>query len=364
MKRRGRILSLLVLIVVTTIVFRAEALFSSSPYRQAESIVFNQNNDFENRARLLQSKEGYWVADRTELMYIDKMGKILWVKPMMSQNIDISSSDNIMVITEKKAGDIFLLDSDGNIHAQLMALGEIDRIKIFYDQYVGVLLKNKVLMLFDHHLSPIGSTVLPQGDILDYQLSLDLQNIVVTILDFEHKIFNSKLVFINQNGNIKSGTNLNEAIIYDVILTKQDVITLTDMGIYRFAYNGKLIESMEIDANIMQFAYREKTQQLYVQLFRDGVDFMNPKVEHEVRVYDQSLKTIHSFEPPMTSVKGIVPLGNTFIFYNDFEWAIVDENGKLVDKNQSLDYIHHIHVVSERSFGIEYVNRLDVYTKK
>lgn len=364
MKPKKKRLSVFILLLCLFSVMRFNFSVLGDDYKRVQSHSFNQNNNFEYRAKTHTMKHGYLIVDPTEVIYTTSEGLPVWKKAFSSQNVGSAVGSNWMVLCEQKAGDVFVLDVKGNVTAEKLNLGPIEHIKILNDQFVAVLLRNRELLLFDAKMALLSNTTLPKGKLIDFALTPNHSEIVVGLLDLSRKDFNTKLVFTDRLGNITSGSHIYEAIAYDIVLRPQNIIMVVDSGFLFYNYKGALQNVADIDRTIGQFLFHDKNKEIWVYLINEQPDLENPKPPFEILVLDENGGHLRAFEPPIESVKGMVAFGENAIFYNLNEVAIVSKEGKVEGRYVINEEIAGVHAVDQKSFAIELVNRLDIYIRK
>ena len=243
---------LFVMMQFESIVSEASKLFNEN-YKLKNQIYFNLNNDFEYRAQIFTIDDAFVIVGRAKVQYISNEGELIWEKDVSSQNVSVAPGTNFFILAEKKAGDIFVINKQGEIIEKRFALGAIESVKSFDDGYVGVIKADHEFVLLDQKLKTVCSTKLPSGIILDYDLMANRQNIAFLLLDLNHTEFNSKLVITTFNGNIVSGSNIAEEIGYGMTLLKDKIVVLVDNALFYYDYNGKRIHEVNIEQTISSF---------------------------------------------------------------------------------------------------------------
>lgn len=365
--KRGHGLSWVVLILCIVLVMQIEPIISwasrliKEDYKLSNQVYFNLNNDFEHRAKIFTVDNAFVIVGRTAVQFISNTGDIIWEKDVSSQNVSVAAGQKVFALAEKKAGDVFIINQAGEIIAKHFALGPIDSIKIFKDQYVGVIKADGEYVLLDKNLKTISSTILPTGTVIDYDLDINNQNSVILILDLSRKAFNSKLVIISFNGNIISGSNIEQEIAYDLILYNNHIRILVDTGMIVFGYDGKKMEQKSIEQTIGAFT---QSDGFWVYLVNSANQSMvETKPERFVKM-DAKGDVVHEFSPPFTPIKQFKQFGDQLLIYNEEKVSIVDVNGKVVETYKGSELIKAVHTLGTDGFAIEYINHLDIYLQK
>lgn len=367
MKGFGKKVSFLIFIMCFLFTFRVDGIWSEiqgQGYILGTSVLINQNDNFEYRAKTYSMNKAYLALDPSEVIYISDEGKPIWKKTLASQNVDGAVGKKWMVLCERKSGDIFVLDNEGNLLAEKFSLGPIDSIKILNDAYVAVLKKNRELLLFDKTLKPTSTTILPKGKIIDFGLNPQNTEIVISLLDLSRSDFNTKILFTDLQGNIKSGSHVYAVIPYDVILEDGVIIMVVDAGFLFYNYKGENVGNIETQRTIQNFFYSNQTSELYVHLIDEGAQLESTTPKSEMAVYNQQGTVVRKFIPPFDNIKGMTAFGSDLMLYNDKELAVVSREGKVTKKYVFKDDIQKVHTLDKKSFAVTFIGRMDVYVKK
>lgn len=367
MKRNSKILSAMILFLSLIFVMQFEGLATrviNDGYRLSSQTQFNLNNRFEYRAQIVTMETAYVIVDPTELIYISASGDPLWKKDIASQNVGASMGSKWMVLCENKAGDLFVLNQNGDIIAEHLGLGPIEEIKVLENTYIGILMKSGELILMSSKLELISATTLPKGSIIDYGLNNTHTDIVVTLLDLSRKSFNTKLVFLNLNGDIKSGSHIYESIAYHTALMSDKIVMVVDEGLLFYNYMGEIEKQITIDRTIQNFLFHDDEQAIYMHLIHGLSDLENPNPRSEMVVYTYGGEVVRTFEPPIDEILGMNAFGSNLLIYGKNEIAVLSSEGKVLFYERISDEIRAVHNIKDESYAIETINRLDVYIKK
>ncbi len=366
--KKGHGLSWLILLLSILFVMQFENIVSQASklvdenYKRSNQVFFNLNNDFEYRAQIFTIEDAFLIVGRTSVQYISSEGRVLWEKDVSSQNVSVAAGLDYFVLAEKKAGDVFVINRDGEIIAKRFALGAIESIKSFDDSYFGVLKANNELILIDQKLKTVCSTELPKGVIIDYDVDIDKQNIAVVLLDLSRKEFNSKLVLASFGGSITSGSNISGEIAYDMKLFENHIAILSDTGILYYGFDGKLENTFASDQIISSFIL-EAQPWLYLKQQQTGNVPIDAKADKLVQLSGEG-KVLNTFEPPIAPIDGLKLFGENLVAFNTERVVIVNMAGKVVESYIGTEKITNVHLLGDKSFAIEYINHLDIYTSK
>lgn len=363
----GRGLSLTILLICIFLSVQFENVISQASkvvadnYKRTHQIFFNLNNDFENRAQVITTSDAYIIAGRTAVQYISDEGMLLWEKDISSKNVCIAEGDDYFAIAEQKAGDIFLVDSKGNIVTKRYGLGTILSVKCFED-YIAVVKDNQEFLLLDSQLKTLCSTVLPKGTVIDYEVDVKSQNAIIAILDLSRNEYNTKVVLTSFNGTIVGGSNIEKQIAYDVAVFDQQLYVLTDQGISYFGFDGKLTGNYKAKQTISKFILAESPWLFFVPNTGENQTVSTQK--NKIVQVATDNKVLQEFKLPIETIKGMYQIGEKLLVYDEKELFILSKEGKMLESYRVKDEIKNVHVISKHSFAIEFINHLDVYNLK
>ncbi|MBE0451076.1 MAG: hypothetical protein IBX70_09535 [Clostridia bacterium] len=368
--KKGSALSLTIFILSLLFVTQFDLVIAgvskwiNEDYVKTQEFVFNQNNNFEYRAEIITMDDAYVIVDPTEIKYVSSQGNPVWKKDLASQNVAVAGGKKIIVLSERKAGDVFVLSSKGEITAKVMGLGTVRQIKVFDDKYIGVLKEDSSLVLLDTKLNLVSTTQLPKGEILDFDLNIKSQDIVAILLDLSRKEFNTKLVLASINGNISSGSNLTQEIAYEMVIDEDRINVLVDSALLSYDYKGTLETRIPIERTISRFLFHEKSDLIWIYVVNSVNDLSSPQKGNEILIFDSNGNTVAAFEPPFDDISGLAEFGDSVIIFGNRDIAVIDAAGKVLERYIGKDDIQKIHSIDNKSFGVEYNNRLEIYVKK
>ena len=366
--KKGRALSWLILLLCIFLVMQFENVISQASrlvdqnYKLANKVFLGLNNDFEHRAQIITISDAFVIIGRTSVQYIASDGRMIWSKDVSSQNVSVGPGKNAFVMAEKKAGDIFVVNRKGEIESKRFSMGAISSVKMFEEGYVAVLKADNELMLLDDTLKTVCSTILPKGTIIDYEIDASKQNVAIILLDLSRKAFNSKLILTSFNGNIVSGSNLSEKIVYNMRLNRDKIAVLSDTGLLLFDFNGKMIDDMPFDQTLKNFSMDDDIALHFVGNSTDQA--LSNQATERLVIMNYSGEMQKELEVKIDDAIGVRAFGDQRIMFSDEMAIIIDKEGKVSESYYGSETIKDIHIIGSHSFAIEYVNHLEIYTLK
>ncbi|MBF4695472.1 DUF5711 family protein [Fusibacter ferrireducens] len=333
-------------------------------FKVINQVVYNQNVDFENRAEILKLGANYMVLDQSKLKMYDNEGLAIWEKEVSTQNILMASGKASIALVEKKSGDVFIVDLKGNIKASHFGFGGVKGLKYFNEKYVGLLKTDGTLTILNEKLEILSNTVLPKGEIIDFSINIERQDIVAVVLDLSRKDFNTKLVIATFNGEITSGSNLFSEIAYQLWLTEDQIKLITDSQMMAYDYDCNLEISVPFDRTVRKFFYDPEQERFYFNVINEEGQIENPKAQNAIIAIDKSGETLIEFDASLDEIEGIKIMDNRLMAFNHEKIVFFDEAGKVVDTYVGKDEILDVIILDEKHFGVAYINHMDLYVLK
>lgn len=331
-------------------------LFRNNTFQQLNVVAFNPNPNFKYRTQILVDPESYLIADPLELISVDLSGERRWSRPLASQNYGGALSSDYMLFYEKKAGDLFLLNTHGEILKTKMAMGEVEDARLWSNGTMGIL-QDRTLSILNTDLEKTTHLVIPEGHILDFHFTPSRNTYVATVIDLSRQNFNTKVIFYTSAGHIKSGRHFYNEIAYGLHYNENEIILVTDENIHFFDYQGTKKYSVSLDKRVKNFIYSPHYDEIIVLVEDEN------QVEFIIR-YDLMGRQVFTFENPFPDPKGMAAMREHLILFNDDKWVFMNHSGVITETYRAKDRIHGIHVADHRHFAVSYINRIDFYQQR
>lgn len=333
-------------------------------YKQSEKIIYNQNDDFENGALVSSTKDHYIVLEPDSLKCYGSSGRLLWTKTVASHNTLMATGDKTVVIADKKAGDVYVLDQEGMIVSSQLRMGSLRDLKFFNSGYIGLFKEDGTLLIYDLQMKFISSVSLPKGEMIDFDINDKYQDIIAMILDLSRTDFNSKMVIATYNGSIISGSNMLRDVVYDVTCTEDSIIVTTDEGVNVYDYDSQLIEKVPFNRTLNALAYDRDHDQMVYQLNNTDSEIENPQAENSIIVIDAKGKTVKSFDLDQSDIIEVKAFANRYYCLSASELVIYNSQGEKIETYKGTEDINSLLITNADSFALVYGNFIDLYEKK
>lgn len=362
--------SLVIFVICLIIVLKFDlvvAQFSKwvkEDFKVISQVIYNQNVDFENRAEILKLGSHYVVLDQSKLKVYNDEGVPIWEKEISTQNVLMADGKSSIALVEKKSGDVFIVDMKGNIKASHFGFGSVKGLKYFNEKYIGLLKTDGTLTILDEKLEILSNTILPKGEIIDFSINIEKQDIVAVVLDLSRKDFNTKLVIATFNGEIISGSNLFSEIAYQLWLSEDQINVITDSQMMAYDYECNLLFSVPFDRTVRKVLYEPGRGQFYLNVINEEGQIENPKAQNAIMVIDDTGKTLIEFDASIDNIEGLKIMDNRLMAFNSEKIIFFNEEGKVVDTYIGKDEILDVIILDETHFAVAYINHMDLYILK
>ncbi|WP_459129419.1 DUF5711 family protein [Guggenheimella bovis] len=254
--------SLLILVVIGLIVFNRGALLSivrgdqvtghaSVKMIKEYEITRTETDLMEN----VVSRENILLfSERGVLRAFDLEGNALWSKEF-NDNVILDHSRGITLVVEKQTGNTYLLNEQGEVVASNLARGAVVSVDLLENKTVLLFNKgNKRVQLLDNKLEQIADLEIPDGSIINADVSLEEQRIMVLVLkDNAGTLTSSFLVFSLQGEPLK-----NQAlpdIAMNVFYQKNEYFVIYPWGIQML--DEKMNSLGKVELSKVNSAYRD-----------------------------------------------------------------------------------------------------------
>ncbi|MDO4800345.1 MAG: DUF5711 family protein [Bacillota bacterium] len=333
---RGFFVIALVLLVVINL---AISWIRSDQFQHLETIYFDENSDFEHPARVSTVEEGYLVVGKNKMQSYNDRGELRWEKTLFSYNSISDSHGDTLVLADDKAGDVFVLNRNGDLLYTHRGIGRLIKAKVFDAGAVGVLTDDNRVYVYSPKLGKMLGIELPLGTIVDFDYSEDNKRLAVVLID---RTLNSYLNVCTVSGEITSGIILEKDLAYGVKADSDRIRVVSDSSVSAYDYSGTLIERTDVEGAVTRFDLR-----------RHLIGYKADPGE-TVRSLDSK------FFVPAEAMQ-VLTMGNRLLVSLPTTVQILDPGGRVVRQIDAAADSVAVHSISEESFLLEYANRIEFY---
>lgn len=253
MKRRKntRLLSLIVLLLVALLVFNRDRLLGVLPRSQGEGDLELKKIQEYSITREPTSvmddvyieDDGFAYFEDGKLFVKDQKGEDLWEKDLQGPIIIDKGIDRYLV-ADKNTGNTYVFSLDGELIGSALAKGELSRAKLLTDNQILLGSRgNRRIMLLNETMKTTADIKVPQGSIINYDVSLDGQYIVCLVLDDTEGELRSSIFVYNFNGELIKMRPLSNFATYATIY-KDELFVVYENSIVKYDRN---LEELDFD---------------------------------------------------------------------------------------------------------------------
>ncbi|HHX04158.1 MAG TPA: hypothetical protein GX733_07720 [Tissierellia bacterium] len=208
------------------------SLVTLETYKLSRGTSDSLDNIFAKDDRLLYFHEG-------ELIYQDLSGRTLW-KKQFSENILLDKHQSTIMVIEKKRGNIYLLDEEGNLRASILGRKSIASGNLLADGSVLVFYSdNRSAQLFENDLYPASIIEVENATITSADYSLKNNLLAVLALREVRGDLESVLLLYTLEGLFLNEVSLSDlvlgAYLWDngIVLVYRDGLQPMDLSLRR-----------------------------------------------------------------------------------------------------------------------------------
>ena len=235
-----RLLSLLLFLVITWLVFNFEYLlhrasihlgFSQMNWEEINKIDLRLDNTLNHRPVIMAHESHVVVSFLNEISIFDDQGNFLAKREVNSDYSRIIGLNNHFVVADMMQGHIFVLDYLGNTTGTIYSIGPIKDIIKAPDNMFVIITQAGELMVYDYEGILVSIIAMPPGHLIGLDLSKDQSTLLLNVLDSDLDYFKTKLLFYDMNKHsLVGGHNNRDRVVYGAKLINNQIIIINDQG--------------------------------------------------------------------------------------------------------------------------------------
>lgn len=361
--------SMIILIITGFVVFRFEAIAGNAwntgtaGAGTTRSIPADYEVGFEDQTMFFNGP-GYIVkSDDEYLRMYDHSGAPIWEKPLNAQGVIVKGTKSSVAVIEPVSGDVFLLNSSGNILAKKFALGQIVDVLYPSDGYLVCRMSERdELLIFDANLENYGRIPLPDGEILDIGVSATEDLIALTMFRLENGTYHSQILTYKRDGQPIGAINLKDKFILDFAVIKDQMIGVTDAQVFSYNISNELNWEVNIDRAIKKASICSDGTTV-LNLIKSGEDISDARFDNVISYVGVGGEAI-SEVPIDYEVEKLKRRKGHTVFSTVDRIYILNENGKMDSIVDTGGNLRDFEFVDDDTLGVEYGDRLDIIKLK
>lgn len=371
---KQRLLSLLLFLSITWLVFNVETIFHKAQiflgFTQIDFHEISKNDlDFDDelnhRPIVMGHKEHIVVSFSNEITIYDFEGNLIAKSEVTSDDSQIIGLPDYFVIVDKIQGHLSILDYFGNIVGTVYSLGPIKEMIEAPDNTIAVITETNDLLVYDHQGALLSNITLPAGELLSLDLSTSEGVILTNILDSDENRFTSKLLSYDMHKFVLRGANNNyDRIVYGAKFVNDLIIIVDDAGQMAFkeqSVEEKLWENKR-EGSLTQFKI-DKNGNIFEIIAYENIEALLGTTDYRLvgRNQDGQLlfnkKLEHDYEKMSLQ-------GGQILLQSDEDVLILDSSGELVKQFESTRKIVSSQWLSSQRILVEYNDYFTIYELK
>jgi len=228
--------------------------FGKVSFNKVTSIVFTPDIEFKEDTISKISDQGMIICEKNKFKYFDKLGNPLWEKEIHNSSPSIIMTKDAIVVSDMGTGDIFTLDYAGNIKSKLDGKGSIKKFFSSENGIIGIMPNDEnVIVLYDNNFNVISRVVIPQGEVIDFDISSKKSLVAVSLIKYDESNFYSNIIIYKLDGNMVGATNFEGKYIYDIKIVDNNIVAILDDQIIAITGENEVAFSEDVDRIISNF---------------------------------------------------------------------------------------------------------------
>jgi len=357
--------SMIVLGLTAFVVFRFETLAGSawnlagSGSGPSVSIAADHKIGYED-ATSFHLEDGYVLkcGDQALRLY-NTSAQPVWEKALHGQNVEVDGNEKTIAVADPTAGDIFLLDKTGQIKAKKFGLGAISNIMHPSENYlVCRMIDKNELRIFDGNLESIARIPMPDGEVLDIDVSSSESLIAISMFRLENETYHSQILTYQMDGQPIGAINLKGKIILDIAAIDDKMIGVTDEQAFSYNIKNELLWEVDLDRVIKKATVSEDGM-ILLNLVKSGEDLTDPRPDNVIKYIDADGQSISEVAIEY-DIEEMKRANGQTAFSTVDRLYILSEAGKMESILDTGGNLRHFNFIGRKFLGVEFGDRLDI----
>jgi len=357
--------SIIVLVITAFVVFRFEALagnawdLSGSGSGLTGSIAADYKVGYEDQT-VFHIEEGYVLKTGDGVIrFYDTSAEPVWEKDLNGQNVLVDGNEKSISVVNQTAGDLFLLNTDGEITAKKFGVGQIGEVlHPSSDVLVCYMVEENELRIFDAGLENIARIPMPDGEILDLDVSSTDSLIAVSMFRLEDEAYHSQILTYQLDGQAIGAINMKDKIILDIEVAGTQMIGVTDEQAFAYNTSNELLWDINIDRTIKK-ASVSKDGMILLNLVRSSEDLTDIRPENALQYINEKGEEVNEIAIEYDA-EVMIFKGSRTVFSTEDRLYILSNSGKMESIIDTGGNLRSFNFISDKYLGVEFGDRLDI----
>jgi len=357
--------SIVVLVITAFVVFRFEALagnawdLTGSSSGSTGSIPADYKVGYEDQTAFYL-EDGYVIkAGDGLLKFYDTSAQPVWEKDLHGKSVSIDGNTKSIAVVEPTSGDLFLLNTDGKISAKKFGMGTIGQVMHPSPEYlVCYMTEENTLRIFDNNLENIARVPMPDGEILDIDVSSTDSLIAISMFRLENETYHSQILTYQLDGQAIGAINLKNKIILDIAVVGDQMIGVTDEQAFAYNTSNELIWEVSMDRSIKKALVSEDGT-VVLNMVKTGEDLKDARPDNVLKYIGSGGELLKEI-PIQYDVENLVRHKGKTVFSTIDRLYILSESGTMESILDTSGNLRAFSFINEKFLGVEFGDRLDI----
>jgi hypothetical protein len=338
-KRRNKLLSVLLFLVIAMIVFNRNALyhqvksfigFGSLQLYEVKTVELSYDLDEGVVPRLaLVGLNPVAIIDSKITLYSDS-GEAKWQIGSELDDVIFAGNDNFFAVADQIKGNVVAYDYRGEVTASLFGEGEIEDLLVSEEGYIIIRKKgNKLVEIYDPKLNHIGSLKVNSGEIVKMKMAEINSTLFVATLSIEEENINGYLYKFDTDGNLIGSIQFPNELILDFHVEGNMFVVVTDHDIRTYSLEMEELEVVNSLGDIDLIAYEDAI--VVNQTYDNKSEINEENTDFDIIAFDLSKNEVVYNHQLESQYNELLFFKEYLLGYNNNELVIFDEKGECVE---------------------------------
>ncbi|MCT4565571.1 MAG: DUF5711 family protein [Maledivibacter sp.] len=327
-------------------------------FKRVNTIEYIKRKD-ENRKVYIESFNQYiFKFEQKKLHAYDKKGNMLWEKTLDIDKVIVKGNKDNIVVVDCFGGKMYYIDYEGEIKTEHNFGKEIMDMKINDSGYALVMLQEEV-SVFNSHGESISNFTIPNGEVIDGDLSPDNITIALTILVAEEKKFYSNILFYSLEGKVLAGKKFDNNVINKIFLiSDKSLLVLSENSVLMLTSENNILWEKKFEETLNR-GKLEDNELLVLNLVMKKNTIIDTKNKNIIGGLDLNGNILYKI-PVAGEVLGLDTINDRIGVFTNRTIYIIDKKGNTILEKKINKDIKNIYWISKENLLVIYKDKLEV----
>ncbi|MEA3423347.1 MAG: DUF5711 family protein, partial [Bacillota bacterium] len=324
-KRKGRLVSIILFIIINIIVFNRGTIygniksiigFGDMQISELKTVEFEYDVERGIIPKIFILDEYILSVVDTKITLFTDEGEAKWQQTNDFEDLLVDGNENFFAVVDYLKGDIYIYDYRGNVNASLLGTGEISSLKVTKEGYIMVLLDtSNSILIYDPQLNLVSQVNINKGDVSSFDFNEKTHFLYIGTLNMEEKQLNSYIYKYDLMGHLIGSVKLMDEILFEIYFDGLNFIKISDKEIGTYNENMELIDSVNSIGNVDLIAYKDDL--LVTQTLDKSSEVIKNNNKYDSIGFDLSKNEVVFRKSYKENYQEIVFRNDDFICYNN-----------------------------------------------